>query len=480
MEICWECTVGETGYVYYSNQYNWMHRCKPRFDLAPCVAPPLTGPPTPKPPPEPEKYKIYVPGFQDFIRVPALEDSAIRRERFFRYFNSQTVLPEKLRWIPTVIGWLDDAQDLLITGLLLARPLLKKMPARFIPYLGWVLLANDVLNLSTGFLGTAMGGRSFKRATLDAVSHVVSKRGFKITQAEHFLKNGIPWMSAVLQGGQALETVTGYGLALGGMMGFLTGSFWGSIRLLTGNDVSITGFPKNDLLGKACRVLSQTWTLPNLRNVISQEDRDILLGSIALAVQIVAETHQPASLVLDYRTIKSDRVPTPDDRFRGEFVVWMEQQNIRTNGETIGGGYPTPTPGDRPTLEAAHVGMAEAMDLWTLDQRERDGMTTKATMMQLIYNETGRTALNWAAGSRLLDKPIFYDIEMDAGHAIEYGIRLPSGTPVETQEKWMHRARVLAQGRGKKVADWDGLREAAREIAGGYERIPFQTFIPQQ
>ncbi len=94
-------------------------------------------------------YTIDIPGLTDFIRWPALENEELKFQRFIRFKTQEPLLPEPLRWIPDVINKLDDAQDLLFTALVLARPLLKKIPTWWLPGLGWTLFANDVLNLQT-------------------------------------------------------------------------------------------------------------------------------------------------------------------------------------------------------------------------------------------------------------------------------------------------------------------------------------------
>ena len=92
-------------------------------------------------------YTIDIPGLTDFIRIPQLENETLKFQRWARFKTQEPLLPEPLRWIPGLINKLDDAQDLLYTGLVLARPLLRRLPARWLPYLGWILLLNDVLNL---------------------------------------------------------------------------------------------------------------------------------------------------------------------------------------------------------------------------------------------------------------------------------------------------------------------------------------------
>lgn len=97
----------------------------------------------------PMPFTIDVPGIADIIKLPGLESGALRRERFLRMKSARSAIPEALQWIPHVLTKLDDAQDILSTGLALAIPLIKRLPTRVLPGVGWLLAANDVLNLLT-------------------------------------------------------------------------------------------------------------------------------------------------------------------------------------------------------------------------------------------------------------------------------------------------------------------------------------------
>jgi hypothetical protein len=94
-------------------------------------------------------YTVNFPGLTDFLKFPGLETKEIRRERYERFKASRSALPQALQWIPPLITKLDNAQDMIFTGLALAVPLLKWIGARFVPFLGWALLANDLLNAFT-------------------------------------------------------------------------------------------------------------------------------------------------------------------------------------------------------------------------------------------------------------------------------------------------------------------------------------------
>jgi len=96
-----------------------------------------------------QPFTLNLPGLTDFIKFPGLESKALRRERFERFKASRSALPGFLQWIPPLLTKLDNAQDMLFTGLAIGVQLLKWIGFRSIPGLGWALLANDLLNAFT-------------------------------------------------------------------------------------------------------------------------------------------------------------------------------------------------------------------------------------------------------------------------------------------------------------------------------------------
>src|SRR3989337_4533376 len=147
-----------------------------------------------------EVYTVDIPGAADVFRVPipGQDDEALRRQRIARMRSKRGALPESLDWIPPLITTLDDAQDMLIVGLTLAKPLLKRLPARFVPYLGWLLLANDVINRPTMLAGMITGGTGVKRSHLDALDIMNSNRLRRINKVSMFLSR-TNWLGFALQ-----------------------------------------------------------------------------------------------------------------------------------------------------------------------------------------------------------------------------------------------------------------------------------------
>jgi hypothetical protein len=110
-----------------------------------------------KPDPEPAPgsaardapFTIDVPGLSDIIKWPELFSPHLRKERFDRFQSRNSPVPKSLQWIPPLLTKLDNAQDLLFTGLALLIPILRRLPRAFMGPLGVILTINDLLNMLT-------------------------------------------------------------------------------------------------------------------------------------------------------------------------------------------------------------------------------------------------------------------------------------------------------------------------------------------
>lgn len=95
---------------------------------------------------DPNPYTVNVPGISDILRVPGIDDAQTRRERAQRMQRSRSALPEAFQWVPQLLNKLDDAQDLLYTGLVIGVVILKALGVRSVPGLGVLITLNDLLN----------------------------------------------------------------------------------------------------------------------------------------------------------------------------------------------------------------------------------------------------------------------------------------------------------------------------------------------
>lgn len=95
-------------------------------------------------------FTVDVPGVSDIIKWPGFSDTPeLRRARAQRLISANRAVPDFLKWLPPILTQLDNAQDMLITGLALAWPLVKYVFPRMLGGLGILLTLNDLLNLFT-------------------------------------------------------------------------------------------------------------------------------------------------------------------------------------------------------------------------------------------------------------------------------------------------------------------------------------------
>lgn len=249
--------------------------------------------------PPPEVRTITIPGVNDVLALPSIEDPHIKRERLTRWSlnANRTTIPEPLRWLPQLINWTDDAQDILITALILGKPLLRRLPLRFLPYLGWALLANDVLNLFTGMLSAPLNPRSLKADFLKTTRRATAGRTAGVRAAEAFLLPGrVRFIPFALTAGQVLYSFTGWGLRLGALMGAVSEGWWGIIQKLRGARVEIHGPPPSDPATKAARYLSQAFNWNALAAIANPIEIALHVAATNAALGILGA---PAPITMD-------------------------------------------------------------------------------------------------------------------------------------------------------------------------------------
>lgn len=238
----------------------------------------------------PDEVSIQLPGATDIIKVPFSNSPELRRERIERFRNAQTPLPQSLQWIPELVNKLDQAQDLLYVTLVAGRPLLRKIPSRMIPYLGWVLLFNDLLNLVNSLFGAALTSRFPKRDLLDFTRKIKAGRAGRITFTRAFLNSRFPWAPFLLQAGQVLHDYTGWGLQLGTVMGAATDAAWSLVRLAQGSRVRIVPPPASDPWTQAAQYVQNNWILPYVAPALSVDDIKLIVGANAAAASWLGES----------------------------------------------------------------------------------------------------------------------------------------------------------------------------------------------
>jgi hypothetical protein len=100
--------------------------------------------------PAPEPFTVQVPTISDIIKWPGFSDTKeVKRARAQRMRAANSAVPQSLRWLPPILTMIDNAQDMIFTGLALAWPLVKTIFPRLLGLWGVMLTVNDILNTFT-------------------------------------------------------------------------------------------------------------------------------------------------------------------------------------------------------------------------------------------------------------------------------------------------------------------------------------------
>lgn len=500
----------------YRQDYHWVMVGSP----IPPELPPLPPPAIEEPQDGPAQfYTITIPGIQDIIRIPSLTSPQLRREQIARWKSAITPVPRAIAWIPSVINFLDDIQDFMIVMLTLAIPALRRLPLRFIPGLGWILTINDVLNLTNGLLATALASRSFKRQTLKSAAWMWTRRNQRLRAVSSFLAS-VPKIPFLIQAGQVTAELTGYGIQLGALMGFITDSIWGTIKAAQGATVKIRTPPSQDIASKAARVLVQYPQHLWMYDILDPAEHYMVLAAGALAAQIVRDATPPSTMfsrMSDAGELSMPSfIPTNPcslwalfkegqisiDRTEQEITdacksndpllyTYIDEQSTDGYGQFLPLEFPYPMMSDILGL------IPDQVPIWENGIKNVFGATTSGTLAGMLHNEMALEQLNWAnqdipipqrfrapwdrkiytlqSGQEPLEH-LYEGFEIDAAHAIEYSVFPAQALTPEQLLNWLATARSLSVSQGLTHASFEDLKLAAIRTIGGFTRRRYETF----
>jgi len=159
-----------------------------------------------------------------------LEEVQKRRERYLRMKKSPT--PDIVQSIGVVMTALDDIEDGLITAAVLGRLAVKILPrlmGRFIPVLGWALLAADIINLFQIMSWLPFSPTSAKRTKESLTDKNPFGRVAKLKRVKK-LKRVVPTFGETLEVAQTTDQLFGVGVCLGSIMGFVQDCVFGGFK----------------------------------------------------------------------------------------------------------------------------------------------------------------------------------------------------------------------------------------------------------
>jgi hypothetical protein len=449
-----------------------LHRLAPKqLDFLTCCKQSVT---TPTPEVGKTPYTIDIPGWQDIIRIPSLEDAKLIKERIERARTHLSPLPRAFDWIPGVLNWLDDIQDFLFVALAAGWPILKRLPLRILGPIGWILTGLQFIDAINGLLGLTMGGRHSKRKTLASTLPLLTKRAARLAVASKFLGK-FPWVPFIAQGLQVSREWTGYGLQLGGVMGLISESIYGAVRAIQGNDVIIRPPPPSDLASKAARVLAQSLQLPYVQGVLSDDDMTLVIVGTSVASEVLRNSM--SNTYLNSRGPGVREMPLPG------FAPWnpTTRQALLDNGwqnyepEKIPSGQLVPSEHPFPPVGDVLQDIPRAILPFEQAVAEQFGKTWHGLISGSIWNQMAKDTIDWAEGPLNSLKLFLEPEEQSVGHAIEYNIFPPRETTTEEIVRWSDGARQYAKGAGKISAGPGDLKRSAIEVWGGYRQHPIDN-----
>lgn len=172
---------------------------------------------------------IHIPGWDDVLHVvpeyllPEQEQVRRRRERAIRI--SESPVPESVQAIGTLMTFVDDVQDSLLTAAILARlaavfykPLLPAAAG-----LGALAEAINVFNLSSQLAAVPLTGKYRAQSATRGILGAQVVRGLRNVR----LQRAIPTVGEALQILQATDQWFGVGISLGPLVGLIVETIFG-------------------------------------------------------------------------------------------------------------------------------------------------------------------------------------------------------------------------------------------------------------
>jgi len=195
-----------------------------------------------------EEVKHWKRGDTSFFSPQRYEDvkkmKQKRKDKYLAMLGSPT--PHAARTAGSILTAIDDAQDALTTLHVIGRMTMRLAPRILGPIfggpVGWIMTAADCLNMvqHIGRMGTLpmVGKRNKELAT---AGNPFSKKG-KVKRAIRLIKK-FPSKGEIIEVLQTTDQIFGVGICLGPIVGAIQDVFWGGIRMLTGEKVSLFSQP---------------------------------------------------------------------------------------------------------------------------------------------------------------------------------------------------------------------------------------------
>jgi len=414
---------------------------------------------------EPTKTSIVIPGFDDVIILPGTEEirKQMARERAQWYQTHRPASPETLEPVIKLLTKIDDAQDIAYTAMMLMRPILKRIPKEWNNPLSWVLSAIDVAGVLVTIMGSAaqLNLKKLKFHNLLKAAGLSKKQRFKRVSE---YKTKINYASTIIQGAQAAETLTGYGLRLGPIMGMISDTVWSGVRALgTGQlpelliqrgqqiDQRIRKVPLPDIgeqmhhvdeFEDAIKYLTQPIITQVAARQIRPQDHALIMLANMLAIQTVTE-YYPLEWV-EHRINQIEHKPVPARMHTAQLVK------------------PGTTYADLPGI----IGRLEPPYKYYVAKEAGLAPETQQTL-RFVERDGANAMFDWWGGPEAIED-VPDQLYHSAGWAVEYGIYPPEGVKPEQVLAWLQRSDELATNTHRRIPERWMIEQAAAQHMGGW------------
>jgi hypothetical protein len=224
-----------------------------------------------------KNWAAFTPRRLDEIR----EWKEARKRRYIQMMGSPT--PKVIRAFGSYATMIDNAQDTLVTASILGRIAMKvfpKMMRRAVPVVGWAMLGADILNVMSLFALVPFLSKAAKRGHFSWSGLNPWSKEAKLARAAKMMK-WIPSYGDILQALQVSDSVCGFGICLGPIVGFMQDYFWGTCRTAFGQPVKFK--PKvpawETLIWPFMRQFRDTSQLHQGGQVLTDEEHMLILYS---------------------------------------------------------------------------------------------------------------------------------------------------------------------------------------------------------
>ena len=262
----------------------------------------------------------------------------IRAEKRRRKAKFQNMLaspsPEIVRQAGAIMTSLDDTQDALATlatvGLIAAKPIGGQTAKTLLGPLGWILTATELLNLINPQTWIKLpkrdrpGGRALKRQIMDLTDANPFSKKAKAKTAKKVAKFR-PSLTNLIEPLQVTNSVFGFGVSLGPIMGLAQDIIAGTVRYLGGQQVSVKLAPqarpnytnKGQDVMKANAVLhGQHW-----QSDLVEDSTSLISGALALqALEPYVQDWNPYDQVIDLQGVEI-QAPRPKSLLTQEILT---------------------------------------------------------------------------------------------------------------------------------------------------------------